>query len=157
MDAIFSIIQVLIAIAMIAIILIQRGPGAAAGSGFGAGASGTVFGARGSGSFLTRTTGLLAIAFFAVSMTMAVLASRVASTSAGPDLGVMGEIEQSTPEVPALDVPTLEVPEVSAPSSADDVPVVPAPEAAGEEGAGGTAVEAAQPERQAEGEETPEP
>ncbi len=119
MDAIFSIIQVLIAIAMIAIILIQRGPGAAAGSGFGAGASGTVFGARGSGSFLTRATAVLAIGFFAVSMTMAVLASRAANNLSGPDLGVMGEAveENALPEVPALDVPQLDVPtlEVDAP------------------------------------------
>ncbi|MFK7956215.1 MAG: preprotein translocase subunit SecG [Lysobacterales bacterium] len=112
MDAIFSIIQVLIAIAMIAIILIQRGPGAAAGSGFGAGASGTVFGARGSGSFLTRATAVLAIGFFAVSMTMAVLASRAASNISGPDLGVMGTAveDNAPPEVPALDVPQLDVP-----------------------------------------------
>ncbi|MEM9533021.1 MAG: preprotein translocase subunit SecG [Pseudomonadota bacterium] len=137
MDAIFSIIQVLIAIAMIAIILIQRGPGAAAGSGFGAGASGTVFGARGSGSFLTRTTALLAVAFFAVSMTMAVLASRTAETLSGPDLGVMGEsVLDEAPAVPVMpestddaggDVPA--VPESNVPEAVDEVPEVSEPAA----------------------------
>ncbi len=140
MDAIFSIIQVLIAIAMIAIILIQRGPGAAAGSGFGAGASGTVFGARGSGSFLTRSTALLAIGFFAVSMTMAVLASRAASKLTGPDLGIMGEVidDGAPPQVPELEVPAVDLPGVDdAPSmqSEDIAPQIMAPALEGSESA----------------------
>ena len=51
-----NIIYVLLAIGMIALILMQRGAGAQAGSGFGGGASGTVFGSRGSANFLSKST-----------------------------------------------------------------------------------------------------
>ena len=56
---VLNIFHVLIAIAMVAFILVQRGPGATAGAAFGSGASGTVFGSRGAGSFLSRTTWIL--------------------------------------------------------------------------------------------------
>ncbi|MGQ0657834.1 MAG: preprotein translocase subunit SecG [Chromatiales bacterium] len=62
---ILLMVQVLMAVALIALILIQRGRGADTGAAFGSGASTTVFGARGSASFLTRTTAILAILFFA--------------------------------------------------------------------------------------------
>ena len=58
------------------LVLLQRGKGADAGAGFGAGASGTVFGARGSASFLSRTTATLAALFFATSLTLAYLGGR---------------------------------------------------------------------------------
>ena len=51
---------------MVALILVQQGKGAGMGASFGAGASNTVFGAVGSGNFLTRSTWLLAIVFFAI-------------------------------------------------------------------------------------------
>ena len=60
---VLNIFHVLIAIAMIAFILIQKGAGATAGAAFGAGASGTVFGSRGAGNFLSRTTWVLATLF----------------------------------------------------------------------------------------------
>ncbi len=116
---VLTVVQVLLAIAMIAIILVQRGPGAAAGSGFGAGASATVFGSRGSGSFLTRSTAVLATVFFALSLLMAVIVSNTIDVDAEVDLGVMAQdapaaTEQSdAPAGPAMDsteasdVPTL--------------------------------------------------
>ena len=58
--------------------LLQRGKGADAGAGFGAGASGTVFGARGSASFLSRTTATLAALFIATSLTLAYMGGRKA-------------------------------------------------------------------------------
>jgi preprotein translocase subunit SecG len=85
-----NILFVLVAIAMIALILLQRGAGASAGSGFGGGASATVFGARGSASFLTKATKWLAIAFFSITLFMAWYATRQAtSPQVGADLGVM--------------------------------------------------------------------
>jgi len=62
---------VLVALALIGLILIQRGKGAEAGAAFGSGASQTVFGARGSASFLTRLTAILAMVFFCTSLTLA--------------------------------------------------------------------------------------
>ncbi len=92
-----NIIQVLVAIALIGFILIQRGPGATAGSAFGGGASGTVFGAKGSGSFLTKSTAILATLFFIITMLIAIDASETFSSvdaaSGEQDLGVFGTLE----------------------------------------------------------------
>lgn len=68
-------IDVLIAAGLIGLILIQQGKGANAGAAFGSGASGTVFGSRGSASFLTRTTAVLATLFIINSLVLAYLAS----------------------------------------------------------------------------------
>lgn len=70
------VFHVLIAAAIVGLVLLQRGKGADAGAGFGAGASGTVFGARGSASFLSRTTATLAALFIVTSLTLAYLDSR---------------------------------------------------------------------------------
>ena len=58
------VVQILVSVSIIALVMLQQGKGADMGAGFGAGASGTVFGARGSGSFFTRATGILAAVFF---------------------------------------------------------------------------------------------
>jgi preprotein translocase subunit SecG len=71
-----TVFHVLIAAAIVGLVLLQRGKGADAGAGFGAGASGTVFGARGSASFLSRTTATLAALFIATSLTLAYLGGR---------------------------------------------------------------------------------
>lgn len=66
--------HVLIAVSLVGLVLLQQGKGADAGAAFGGGASGTVFGAQGSASFLTRTTGVLAALFFTTSIVLAVMA-----------------------------------------------------------------------------------
>ncbi len=98
------IVFVLIVIAMIAFILVQKGAGATAGSAFGSGASSTVFGAKGSGNFLTKTTMILAFLFFAISLLMAVNASKHFTTAktGEVDLGVIGKLDTSTSDVPSL-------------------------------------------------------
>ncbi|EDN66692.1 preprotein translocase, SecG subunit [Beggiatoa sp. PS] len=68
---ILVIFHVILSLALIGLILIQHGKGADAGAAFGSGASATVFGSQGSGSFLTRTTGVLATLFFVTSLTLA--------------------------------------------------------------------------------------
>ena len=70
------IIHTLIAVLIIVLVLLQRGKGADAGAAFGAGASGTVFGSRGSSSFFSRMTAIFATAFFASSLTLAYLSSQ---------------------------------------------------------------------------------
>ena len=84
-----NVLYLLVAIAMVALILMQRGSGAAAGSSFGGGASGSVFGARGAGNFLTKTTKWLAIVFIAISLFMAWFAAHTATGNGAQDLGVM--------------------------------------------------------------------
>src|SRR3546814_5139825 len=68
---VLNVLFVLVAISMIALILMQRGSGAQAGTGFGGGASATVFGSRGSSNFLSKATKWLAIVFFAITLFMA--------------------------------------------------------------------------------------
>ena len=65
------VVQVIAALAVIGLVLIQHGKGADAGAAFGSGASGTVFGARGSANFLTRATAACATIFFVVSLSLA--------------------------------------------------------------------------------------
>jgi preprotein translocase subunit SecG len=86
-NSILLIAQVLLSISLIALILIQHGKGADAGAAFGSGASATVFGARGSGNFLSRVTTIVAILFFCVCLALAY----VTSNRGVPD-GVSGSV-----------------------------------------------------------------
>ena len=73
------VFHVLIAAAIVGLVLLQRGRGADAGAGFGSGASGasgTVFGARGSASFMSRATATLAALFFATNLALAYMGGR---------------------------------------------------------------------------------
>jgi len=64
MFSILLVVQIVVSVSIIALVMLQQGKGADMGAGFGAGASGTVFGSRGSGSFFTRATAILAAVFF---------------------------------------------------------------------------------------------
>jgi preprotein translocase subunit SecG len=75
MQSLALVIHVVLAIGVIGLVLIQHGKGADAGAAFGSGASATVFGARGSASFLTRATTLLAALFFVTSIFLFYLAA----------------------------------------------------------------------------------
>ena len=126
------VIHTLIALGIVALVLLQRGKGADAGAGFGAGASGTVFGARGSGSFFSRATAVLATAFFASSLTLAFLSSQRpdAPGSLLEGAPVEEEVVEEAPaveeDVPASDMPSLEptdeTPESDLPALGEDVP-----------------------------------
>src|SRR4249920_1131218 len=73
---ILTILQVLSAFAIMALVLLQRGKGADAGAGFGAGASGTVFGARGARTALSRATAIFAAVFMLNSLALAYMGTR---------------------------------------------------------------------------------
>ncbi|WP_025819333.1 preprotein translocase subunit SecG [Shewanella marina] len=68
MYEVLIVVYLIVAIGLVGLILIQQGKGADMGASFGAGASGTLFGSSGAGNFLTRTTAILAICFFALSL-----------------------------------------------------------------------------------------
>ena len=130
---ILNVVYVLIAIAMIALILMQRGAGAQAGSGFGAGASATVFGSRGAGNFLSKTTKWLAIAFFAISLFMGWNAthnmrSKPAATTAAQDLGLMSSVPAApaTVKAPATGPAVPAAPPAAAAPQATEIPAAPA-------------------------------
>jgi preprotein translocase subunit SecG len=111
------VFHVLLAASIIGLVLIQRGKGADAGAGFGAGASGTVFGARGSGSFLSRTTAILATLFFLTSLGLSYLFSQQTAPSSVVDR------VQPAPTVPApASLPPGLLPSVPAETATGTVP-----------------------------------
>lgn len=75
MEQIVLIIQVIAAVSVIVLVLIQQGKGAEVGASFGSGASQTIFGSQGSASFITRLTAIMAVIFFAATLGLGYLAS----------------------------------------------------------------------------------
>jgi preprotein translocase subunit SecG len=75
--------HVITALAIIGLVLLQHGKGADMGSGFGGGASGSLFGATGSANFLSRTTAVLATLFFLLSLALAYVATKKPSEGGG--------------------------------------------------------------------------
>ncbi len=120
----FLIAHTLIAVLIIVLVLLQRGKGADAGAAFGAGASGTVFGARGSASFFSRATAVCAALFFVSSLSLAYFSSQ---SSAAPDsLLEDAPVVETAPgdEVPAIsdETPVSDVPELEPTDESVDLP-----------------------------------
>ncbi|MDT8407462.1 MAG: preprotein translocase subunit SecG [Methylococcales bacterium] len=113
------VIHILLGLSVIGLVLMQHGKGADAGAAFGSGASGTVFGAQGAASFLSRTTAIMAALFFLTSLGLAILSGQAAdenqdiftedaATLEVPvDMPVLQQIqpltEEETSEAPALE------------------------------------------------------
>ena len=115
-------VQMLSALGMIGLILIQHGKGADMGAAFGSGGSGSLFGASGSANFLSRTTAVLAAVFFTCTLALAYFGN-VRPVSSGSVL------ERATGEVPAVvqpQGPADQIPQGSAPASAPASPATPA-------------------------------
>ncbi len=119
LQTIALVIHVFLAIGVIGLVLIQHGKGAEAGAAFGSGASATVFGSKGSGSFLTRMTTMFALAFFCTSMLLFFLASQRTSSGLG---SVIDNVDAPAQQI---DVPDA-VPATDTPATDSDVPAVPA-------------------------------
>ena len=122
MFTVLIVLHVLLAAGLIAIVLVQRGPGATMGAAFGSGASGTVFGSRGASNFLTRTTAWLAVGFFGISLAMAVLAAGGAGNPAA-DMGVVGAAERQATEAGAGSEAAVDAALDAAMSELDAAPV----------------------------------
>ncbi len=71
METLVWIVHIVVAVAVIALVLLQHGKGADMGAAFGGGSSGSLFGSTGSANFLSRTTAILATVFFLTSLTLA--------------------------------------------------------------------------------------
>ncbi len=112
MYQIIIVVHVLLGLGVIGFVLIQQGKGADAGAAFGSASSGSVFGAQGASSFLSRTTAILATLFFATSLGLAVLSGNLEGEA---DL-------MDAPEDVFADVPLVERATQSAPSEA--LPVI---------------------------------
>lgn len=136
------VIHILLGLSIIGLILIQQGKGADAGAGFGGGASGSVFGAQGAASFLSRTTAILATCFFITSLGLAWMNSNKTAVSdfmsssspeekAVADLGlpdVKDKIKDNaaTPAQPTVP-PVSPPPVATTPSSTENQAPTPAP------------------------------
>jgi preprotein translocase subunit SecG len=95
---ILTVVQVFSAFAIIGLVLLQRGKGAEAGAGFGAGASGTVFGARGASTALSRATAIFAAVFMINSLLLTYVGTKV--SEAQPKT-ILDEATEGTPKTPA--------------------------------------------------------
>jgi preprotein translocase subunit SecG len=94
------VVHMLVALAIIGLVLLQHGKGADMGSGFGGGASSSLFGATGSANFLSRATGVLAAVFFALSLLLTYFGAQKPRASGG----VMDTVK----ELPAQKAPAVE-------------------------------------------------
>lgn len=119
LQALLLVVQVICAIALIGFILIQHGKGADAGAAFGSGASATVFGAAGSGNFLTKTTTALAFVFLLNSLALAWMAKERSVEARQLNVVEPPVIEQPIEE-------TVAVPdEIPADMIDSDIPIIP--------------------------------
>jgi preprotein translocase subunit SecG len=137
MQTVLNVFHLFLAVGLVGLVLIQHGKGADAGAAFGSGASATVFGSRGSASFLSRATAALAALFFLTSMALAYFASQTDEPK-----GLMGGVEvpaapkpapvqirQNVPKIPGVGGGATDVPELPpAGESAEGVPQTPVPE-----------------------------
>jgi preprotein translocase subunit SecG len=118
-------VQMLTALTMIGLILIQHGKGADMGAAFGSGSAGSLFGASGSANFLSRTTAVLAAVFFACTLMLAYF-SHARPTGGGSLLerAAVTAPAPAAPSGPAAEIPTGSTP--AAPTTPASAPVAPA-------------------------------
>ena len=116
LETIILAVHVVAALGLIGLVLLQQGKGAEAGASFGAGASQTVFGSSGAGSFLARVTAVLAAVFFCTSIGLAVLAR--------------GGVSRAPASIPAA-IETVTVPEDDAAPVGNDASFSDVPEVGG--------------------------
>jgi preprotein translocase subunit SecG len=101
------VIHFICAFSIVGLVLLQRGKGAEAGAGFGAGASGTVFGARGASTALSRATGILAGIFMVTSLSLTYVGSHKAAASSGSILEQLQKQPAPSPGNSPTSVPVL--------------------------------------------------
>jgi preprotein translocase subunit SecG len=139
---VLTVIQVFSAFAIIGLVLLQRGKGAEAGAGFGAGASGTVFGARGASTALSRATAIFAAVFMINSLLLAYTGTKQSEAQPKTILDEAAESAPKTTERSARESPAgtpAGAAKTPAPATAPapaptPAPVAPAPAPAAPEG-----------------------
>jgi preprotein translocase subunit SecG len=136
MNVLFNLIvvlQVLSALSIIGLVLVQHGKGADMGAAFGSGASGSLFGASGSSNFLSKSTAVAAAIFFAATLALAYFGTNRPAASVGggvmerapaPATAPANNAGNAVPNtVPAAAAPAAPAP---APAATQDVPTAPA-------------------------------
>jgi preprotein translocase subunit SecG len=104
------VVHVLVALALIGLVLIQHGKGADIGAGFGSGASNTVFGSQGTGRFLFKMTGGLALTFFVTSVLLSSLVASNYQTVTQSLLPITAPVTESSMPMPLESSPGDESP-----------------------------------------------
>jgi preprotein translocase subunit SecG len=143
MNVLFNLIvvlQVLSALAIIGLVLVQHGKGADMGAAFGSGASGSLFGASGSSNFLSKSTAVAAAIFFAATLALAYFGTNRPAASVGggvmerapapataPANNAGNAVPATVPAAPAAPAATQDVPSAAAPAPAAPAPAAPAP------------------------------
>ena len=110
MREVIVVVDILAAVGLVALVLLQQGKGADMGAAFGSGASQTLFGSRGTANFLTRATAALAVVFFVANLTLAYLSAPTKPTSITQDAAPPAPVERAP------------VPAAPSPPSAPEVP-----------------------------------
>lgn len=130
---IIIVFHVLLGIGIVGLILMQQGKGADAGAAFGSGGSGSVFGAQGSASFLSRSTAIFATLFFITSLVLAMLSGYQGKKS---DIMDTPAVEQPQSDVPLSQKTTIDAapaavtppaPVAATPAPAESIPVTAVP------------------------------
>ncbi|WP_416305229.1 preprotein translocase subunit SecG [Neptunicella sp. SCSIO 80796] len=109
------VVYLIVALLLIGMVLVQQGKGADMGASFGAGGSNTVFGASGSGNFMSRTTAILATLFFVISLILGNLSSSQEkqvdewqNLESSAVQQIPAEEQPADTDVPASDVPAAD-------------------------------------------------
>jgi len=122
------VVQVLSAMAIIGLVLLQHGKGADMGAAFGSGASGSLFGATGSSNFMSKSTGVAAAIFFSATLALSYISTQHGSTVSG---GVMDKVAVPAAPAPvttgAAAIPTSPAAPAAAPAAAAPAPAATGP------------------------------
>ena len=121
MNQVILVVHLLVALAIIGLILLQRGKGADVGASFGGGASQTVFGSAGGGNVLTSATGWLSAIFFATSFGLAMIADQQYAETDDLGFDVPLEAVEAAPLAPAGDLPLVD--EANENTGTSDLPI----------------------------------
>jgi preprotein translocase subunit SecG len=127
---VLTVVQVFSALAIVGLVLLQRGKGAEAGAGFGAGASGTVFGARGATTALSRATAIFAAIFMINSLLLTYLGTKASEVQQKTILDEAGQTAPKTPAGAVKTPPPLPPATTTAPAPSPSPPPPAAPETA---------------------------
>lgn len=119
-------VHLILATVIIGLVLIQRGKGADAGAGFGAGASGTVFGARGTHTVFSRATAVLATLFFATSAVLAFIGQPKVDTRSALEQRLEQQQQQDAAKAPPSSQPLVTQPATTG-TPVESAPEAPAP------------------------------
>ena len=129
MQSLFLGLHILIALTLIGLILLQHGKGADVGAAFGSGASSTIFGARGSASFLSRATAILAFLFFSNCFFLGYLASTAQQKSLMERVQAIPKDEKKDEKsAGGVEVQDIQVKKVEPQDQTSDLPAVPEPQ-----------------------------